>query len=244
MVSPRKPYFMTYIYPALKSDLNKFNKAIDSNAASRFYSLGVRDYAGLTHIETPSAEVAAYIEWCENNRPVGQNPCIVNRISKIFESAFKGFSMHKLNEQPFDSSILKQDIKYSKRIFNSIHAIYQKHHRQSAQLAKTLNTEKHDRAYVTSERIRMMKLFQSECFSVCSSASELASVIVDICYQRESIKQLAWDVCGEYFVEHLLEQNNGRIQFPVLSDNTECDFTFCGKPFIMRERYLEVGDYA
>lgn len=90
-----------------------------------------------------------------------------------------------------------------------------------------------------------VEYFRSECYKVCSNEDELCDILLDLCYQRETSKQFAWDICGNVIIKNLLDKNNGIIHYPQLVDK-DGDFEYCGKQFKIFEKELEVtsDDYS
>ena len=54
-----------------------------------------------------------------------------------------------------------------------------------------------------------------ECFKICNNEEQLCNIVLDLCYQKNTSKQFAWDVCGDLIIQRLLQKNNYIINYPV-----------------------------
>lgn len=232
IVASNKPYFMTYVYPQLKTRNNTYIKNNERGARWRFANYGVGNVSDLKEKNT-NQEMTDYFDYFSRLTPVGNNACIINKISKVFERAFQGYMSKSYDHPKFDSSILKSNIGYSDNDYKKIYSIYKDYLMRVDNFQKQIKTEKVDKDYCWLERHRFVELFRSECEKVCPNEDELCDIVIDICYRTEKSKQFAWDVCGEKIIENLLRGSEGMIHFPERVDK-DGDFEYCGKQFVMK----------
>ncbi len=246
IAAAKKPYFMTYVYPRLKTENDTYVKNNNRGAIRRFNQYGIGSIADLYAYEDKSDDMREYLEYYEKRMPVGNNPCVVNRISWIFEDVFKNYLskfsryIREANNVEFDYRILKSGVTYSKTTYNQVYEIYKEYCRRVEQYQKDSRTEKLENYDIKLMKHRIFtEYFRVECEKICSNEDELCDIVLDICYIREKSKQFAWDVCGDKIIENLLSHNGNKISYPQqVADGGE--FTYCGKQFIMCEKEMEV----
>lgn len=242
----RKPYFMSYVYPALRSEYKQYVKTADKNACRNFLSYGIRSISDLSTYEEKTEQMDDFLSYYHRLMPTGNNGCVVNRICWLFENEFKSFSTTITDMPEFDYRILKSKTGYSQNIFNRIAKFYTVYKDRNSKLLQTLGTEKHDDMYVMTERAQMIAQFRKDCFCECTNEDALCDIVLDMCYHTENSKQFCWDVCSDVILRNLLKQNGGMIEYPVLVDS-EGEFQFCGKQFVMMKKNVfedEDNDYT
>jgi len=240
----RKPYFMTYVYPKLKTENDTYVRNNNRGVIRRFNQYGINNITDLEAYEPKTEEMKLYLEYFNRRLPVGNNPCVVNRISWIFERVFQRY-FSKNPQEPFDYSVLKSGVVYSKADYNRILELYKEYNRRVEEFQKRIRTEKIEKDNEYIERNRFVEFFKSECEKICTNEDELCDIVIDICYQKEKSKQFAWDVSGGVILRNLLRRHNNIIHYPqMVSENGE--FTYCGKQFVMCEKRTEVetDDYS
>lgn len=235
ITAANKPYFMTYVYPKLKKQNRNYIKNSDYGAIMRFSSYGIQSVQDLYDYEPKTPEMTEYLNYYEKYIPVGNNACIVNRICWVFEDIFGSYAAAKRYIPPFDYSILKSNVEYSKKNYNDILSIYNDYQKRIDNYMKTKRTEKQDNNSYFDEHYKFVESFKRKCEEICTNEDELCDIVVDICYSAEHSKQFAWDVCGEKIIENLLKRNNYIIHFPKLAEGNG-DFEYCGESFVMSEK--------
>ena len=244
IAAAKKPYFMTYVYPKLKRQNRLYIENNKSGLLSRFNEYGIESIEDLENFENKTQAMVDYLSYYYRKMPVGNNPCVVNRISWIFENAFK----NKLLSPPrvrFDYSILKSGVEYSKSDYSKISNLYREYTKQVEKCCIrnwALNPNDDD---FWNEKETLKKIFQEECLRICPNEEELCDILIDLCYSKDKSKQFAWDMCGEKILSNLLKQSKNKIHYPqVVTEGGE--FTYCGKQFIMCEKEVEVkeDDYS
>lgn len=238
ITAANKPYFMTYVYPNLRTKNNTYIKNSDYDAVRRFSMYGIRSIKDLVAYELKTQEMLDYIDYYYRYIPVGNNACVVNRICWIFEDAFNGYLSRKYVQPEFDYNILKSNVEYSRKNYIDVLAVYGDYQHHIEAFQKRSKSEKLDMYDVWQERSRLAAWFRKSCEEICSNEKELCDIVIDICYKAEKTKQFAWDICGSTILDNLLAKNGGVIHYPKLTDS-DGDFVYCGEQFIMCEK--EIG---
>ncbi len=234
IVAENKPYFMKYVYPDLFAKWNKYIKDTNSKCIREF-KMSIHELIQKPNKTLPEKE---FLKYYENLKPVGDNPCTVNKIAWLFEDIFKGFIGGKVKISEFDYSILKSGIEYSKNDYSKILKIKNEYDDSVKYYQKLANKQRLDKDEVSVNRNMMLLKFRSKCEEICSNAKELCDIVLDICYSSEKSKQFAWDICGDIIIENLLENNNYIINYPVLVDSNG-EFEFGGEQFVMYKKQLK-----
>lgn len=238
ITAANKPYFMTYIYPPLKKQNKSYQKSSNQGVTRRFMGYNLYTIQDLETYPHKTEAMKEYLEYYYKLSPVGTNPCIINKICKIFEQTFKGYLSKKYDQPEFDYSILKSVATYSKRDFNLINGIYKEYLRNIENFMQKKKEQKVDIYDLWMERDACAKWFKSECERICPNEDELCNIVIDMLYKTENSKQFVWDVCGDTIINNLLKQSNGRIQYPEKTDE-DADFQYCGIGFKMKTQHVE-----
>lgn len=238
ITAAHKPYFMTYIYPNLRTQNNTYNSNSDNGALMRFGSYGIKNINDLYNYEPKTNEMIECLKL--HKKMVGNNPCVVNRICWIFENEFNGYLSKKFEQPKFDYSILKCNVDYSKKNYDDIFSIYKDYQHRVDDFQKKMKSEKLDTFECWQQRKIFIDRFKRECEIVCSNEKELCDIVLDICYKAEKTKQFAWDICGDVILDNLLANKKYRIHYPQRV-NANGDFEYCGEQFVMCEKLMD-GD--
>lgn len=243
IAASKKPYFMTYVYPRLKSENDTYLRNNNRDAVRRFWKYNINSIEDLFAYEDKTDEMISFCDYYKRLLPVGYNTCVINRISWLFEKAFHGFvsrfSRMVGESGKFDYSILKSGVEYSKSDYDEISKIYCEYLRRVDAYQERKRTEKIDKFDNYVEQQTLIDYFKSECYKVCPNAEELCDIVLDICYRRESTKIFAWNMCGDTIINNLLKKNGYLISYPQEVDGGG-DFTYGGRSFAMTEKRMEV----
>lgn len=234
IVAENKPYFMKYVYPDL---LAKWNKYIRDTGCKciREFKMTMTEL-----LSKPNKTITEkdFLKYYEDLKPCGDNACTVNRIAWLFEDTFREYLSRYITTHPFDYSILKSGIEYSKNDYKQIQKIKNEYDDSVKYYQRLANSQRLDKDEVSVNRNMMLLKFKSKCEEICSNKKELCDLIVDMCYSTEKSKQFAWDICGETIIENLLEKNNYIIYYPQLV-NSDGEFEFGGEQFMMCSKKLK-----
>ena len=218
----RKPYFMIYRYPELRSRYNTFRKSVKLRCeADTGYTL--EETLGS---ENPTDEQKDFLEWYNRFVPVQHSNGVINRICRMCEEYFSD-KHHRDNDVKFDPEILKVGIDYSRRTKDLILGLY---HEYMDQLQSLIATSTNDDEFVL-QKCMLRQDFLQKCLLVTPSEYELCDVVVDICYGKEKSKQFDWDMCGDIIIDNIVRRNGGAINW--VKQTARGDITYGGKRFKM-----------
>ena len=224
IVADKKPYFFIYNYPKLKIEYNAHRRSTES----RCYMLFREELDELLNKENRTEEEQAFYEDYMKYCPVTETPSTMNKICKTLEDKFKGIKVN-VEEKPFDYTIFKTDIEYTKKIFNDLKKVYAEYkeevntYRDSSMVNKFTKDEKNKATELFKEE------FKQKCLSVCPDREILCEVLLDICYKKEGTKQFVWDLCGDLLIKRLLFKHEDKINYPYEDENG--DTIYNGKRF-------------
>ena len=231
VLADKKPYFMIYVYPSLKSEYTKYVKQADSKCNVSF-NMSVNE---LRTKQEKTDEEIQFLKFHDQLMPVGVNPCVVNRIAWLLEDEFGNGKKIGKTDPEFDYTILKSGTQYTSDSFREIRTVYEEYLVATTQLRTIyMTTGAMDCNDWSVEREMLANKFATQCHVVCPNEYELCDIVLDMCYTSEKLKQFAWDICGDTIIENLLKKNGNRLCYPIISDS-ECEFEYAGKHFAMRE---------
>lgn len=235
-----KPYFMTYVYQRLKSRTKKYLTDNNKDIVRKFFEYGIYSIDDLIKYEPKTKEMEDYISYYFASMPTGNNDCVVNRISRLFEKEFTGYlSSSASKARGFDYNKLKTGVEYSKKDYVAIEKLFQEYSKAMKKMAiENWSQNQNDDNFIF-EKAAKTEIFKKQCYEICGSEDELCDIFVDLSLKSETAKKYAWDMIGEIFVENLLNKNGRLISYPVVSDNG-C-FEYAGIKFDMETKKIE-GD--
>lgn len=233
IIADKKPYFMQYIYPSEKAELNNYKKKSNEKCLMRF-RITLDD---LLQKENKTKEEELFVYHYYDRMPLGNAPCTINRIcwkiEKLFDERYNNI------ESDFDYSILKSDVEYTNKIYSKISKIYESYKKDVqnfmlyAKKERLKSDEKQIQKYLLKEQ------FKEKCSKECPNEDMLCNIVLDLCYSKsKNSKQFAWDVCGETFIKNLLQRNGYKISYPELDENGDIEFN--GMRFSMKETEIKV----
>lgn len=243
ILADKKPYFMRYIYPTLMKDYNTYIKNT-SVKCIREFRIGLDELLAMDEGERTERQ-NEFIRYYHSRMPVGMNDCVMNKICRRFEAEFDGYLKLHASKEDFDFSILKDESsEYTKTQYYTIAKLYSQHnewlqaYRQMQKKLRLDNSESRD-----ADAHNMNRVFQQEYFKVCSNASVLCNIVVDLCYRKIGSQQFAWDLCGADILQNLLRRNDYMLHFPEM--DPDGDIVYCGNRFSMKGVKSKYGrDYS
>ena len=200
---------MKYVYPDLRAKYRKYRKDINSKCIREFKM----PLEHLLQKPDPSVSEKEFIDYYKKLMPVGDQPCIINRIAWLFETTFQSYHGTIANAKPFDYSILKSGAAYSKSDYQKIAKIKSEYEDAVKYYQQLANKQRLEKDEIRTNRTVLLSLFQEKCAKICPNEKELCDIILDLCYTSNQSKQFAWDICGETIIENLLEKNNNTINY-------------------------------
>ena len=231
IVAAKKPYFFMYNYDYLKSDYDKYVSSNNEHSDMMFR----KSLWELYEMSEKPDDVQDFIKYFENNIPVTDTDCLVNKICHNIEK-YPGFDY----EYPdFDCTILKSDAVYHKEEYDMVSLIYKEYGDKVQQYAQEVKQNNADEQSRQMQRKAFQDMFIKKCEEVCPNADVLCNIVVDLCYTNNKSKQFAWDICGDTIIANVLKNNSMKIQYPSRDDDG--DILFGGQRFSMKEKIIMEG---
>lgn len=218
-----KPYFFIYRYSQLKTELDKYMKAVKSNCKIRFG----KSLETLYESDEKTDEEEAFIYHYEKYMPVSRAPGTMNKICWKIEDEFQTNDV--LPNVKFDYAILKSNMEYTKDDYDAVKQLYDEYNKSMQLFLKQKTQNEFGDDEVGYDIIQLKDVFIVECNKVCPNTETLANIVVDLCYTSNKNKTFAWDVAGEQIFNNVLKNNKYTIQYPVKDKDGDIDF--CGKKF-------------
>ena len=213
-----KPWFFIYRYSQLKSELDKYLKAVKSNCKIRFGKNLDTLYAS----ETRTEEEEVFIYNYEKYMPVSRAPGTMNRICWRIEDEFQ--TANVLPNVQFDYAILKSDTQYTQEEYNLVQQLFDDYNQNMQLFLKQKNKNELGDDEVGFDITHLKDIFIDECSKVCPDSEILANIVVDLCYTSSKNKTFAWDVAGEQIFNNVLKNNGYIIKYPIKDENGDIEF--------------------
>ncbi len=236
IVADKKPYFMRYIYPPLMKQYNTYLKNTNKNSLREFQM--TVDELKQIPIGDATERQLEFIRYYDYRIPVGTHDCVMNKICKRFEEEFDGYIGKYSIDQQYDYTILRCNAEYTPRQFLSIKKLYEDYTKRLVSYSVFADYERVDNFESYSTLSMMNDEFQKECSKICPNREALCNIVLDICYNKNSTKRFAWNMCGTDIIHNLLLKNNYRISFPTINING--DFEYCGNKYIVETKTIGV----
>ena len=229
-----KPWFFIYRYSQLKTELDKYMKAVKSNCKIRFGKSLDELYESSIRTEEEDMFIFNY----EKYLPISRAPGTMNRICWRIEDEFE--TMDVLPNVEFDVSILKSDVAYAQDEFDAIQQLYEEYNNNMQLFLKGIKKNESMKEERDAFVLQLTDEFSKACSTVCPNDEVLANILVDVCYTSNKNKSFAWDIAGEQIFCNVLKNNGYVIQYPVKDENG--DIEFCGNRFSLYTQQIG-GDY-
>lgn len=238
----KKPYFMVHVYPELKKKYTDYIQDKTRKCRQKFGKYGIDGIEDLIAYENKTPEMEDFIKYYYKRVPVGCNPCVVNRISWLFEKEFDSFAKYN-KDFKFDYSIYKSGIDYSARDRDAVYREYLSYDKDLKRLRKRFRAENMDQASCQIAKDALISNYRERFINICTNEFELCDIMLDTIYQKESAKEFVWGICGNTIIKNLLEKNNNTIHYPerVESDG---EFEFGGEQFVIKDKVIDIDEYC
>ena len=220
IVADRKPYFMRYIYPDLMKKYNTYMTNANKKALREF-GLDIKDIMAQEEL---TDEQVAFLEYFDWKLPVGDHDCVQNKICKRIEEEFDGYVKKNPPPAPFDYTVLKTSIEYTKSQYALIAELYEEYTQKVQEFMVESYYKRMDQDDAIVGKALLLRNFKQLCNEICSNAEQLCNIVLDLCYRNNRSKQFAWDMCGTQIIENLLNKNGRKLSFPVSDDNGDIEF--------------------
>lgn len=231
IVASNKPYFMTYVYPSLRTDNNTYTSNNETSAEIRFGNKGIHSLEDLYVYEPKTNEMIEFIKHYEKYKVVGDNACVVNRISWLFEKEFDKYITKNAPKAEFDYSIMKSNVGYSSKAFMEVQDIYNRYQMHIEGWRYKYKRNKATKEEFSEQTRISNDIFRKECEVACSNEDELCDILIDLCYRYSKSKSFVWEMVGDKIVDNLIRRS-GKVEIPVIAE-TNGEFSYCGQSFRM-----------
>lgn len=225
-----KPWFFIYRYSSLKSELDKYIKAVQSNCKIRFGKTLDDLYAS----NEKSEEEDMFIYHYEKYMPVSRAAGTMNRICWKIEDEFKTTDV--LPDVEFDYSILKSDALYTQDEYDSIKQLYDEYNKNMQIFLKGVKKNDSSKEERDDFIFQLTEGFSESCATICPNVEAMTNILIDICYTSNKNKSFAWDIAGEQIFNNVLKNNDYKIQYPI--KDADGDIEFCGNKFSLRTQKI------
>ncbi len=227
IVADKKPYFMRYIYPSLMRQYNTYIRNTNRNALREF-QMTVDELLALPYKDL-TEDQQKFLHWYHKCMPVGTGDCVMNKICRRIEAEFDGFVGKAAAKSEFDYRIMKSGCEYSRSQYNTVAKLYSEYSKQLRNFVVFAKEEREDEYDVVKTIADLADEFERRSLEVCSNGQTLCDIVIDLCYQRNSTKMFAWEICAHEIIANLLRKNGGSISYPHLTENGE--YSYCGHPY-------------
>ncbi|MBT9788678.1 hypothetical protein GPK90_04880 [Clostridium sp. MCC344] len=233
IIADKKPYFMQYIYPSERAELNNYRKKNNEKSLVRFRLT----LDQLVKKENKTKEEERFVSCYYDRMPLGIGPCTINKICWRIEELFDHIDFS--DDVDFDYTIMKSDIAYSDKVYGKIKKLYESYKRSLQSYIQYAKTERIKSDERQIQKYLLKEEFKEKCLRDCPNEDMLCNIVLDLCYSKsKNSKQFAWDMCGEVFVKNLLRRNNYKISYPEFDEDGEIEFA--GMNFSMKQVDIKV----
>lgn len=233
IIADKKPYFMQYIYPSERAELNNYRKKNNEKSLMRFRLT----LDQLEKKENKTKEEERFISCYYDRMPLGIGPCTINKICWRIEELFDHINFS--DDVDFDYTIMKSDIAYSDKVYGKIKKLYESYKRSLQSYIQYAKTERIKSDERQIQKYLLKEEFKEKCLRDCPNEDMLCNIVLDLCYSKsKNSKQFAWDMCGEVFIKNLLRKNNYKISYPEFDECGEIEFA--GMNFSMKQVDIKV----
>ena len=194
-------------------------------------------YEELKNKYDKTLEEIEFLKYYDKMMPVSLGKSTMNRLCWYVESQLNDVDFN-YSSKPFDFSILKSDLEYSKTHFEKVEQEFEEYTRLLSEFMLRRKQERIDAQEATLYIQNLKQIFKKKCLEICQNDKyELCDIVVDLCYNRNSSKQFAWDISGDEIIFNLLVRSKGLIKYIIADDNGNIEFA--GKKF--RAGYKRIG---
>lgn len=233
IIADKKPYFMQYIYPSERAELNNYRKKNNEKSLMRFRLT----LDQLVKKENKTKEEERFVSCYYDRMPLGIGPCTINKICWRIEELFDHINFSV--DVDFDYTIMKSDIAYSDKVYGKIKKLYESYKKSLQSYIQYAKTERIKSDERQIQKYLLKEEFKEKCLRDCPNEDMLCNIVLDLCYSKsKNSKQFAWDMCGEVFIKNLLRRNNYKISYPEFDECGEIEFA--GMNFSMKQVDIKV----
>lgn len=138
--------------------------------------------------------------------PVGDHPCVQNRICKRIEQEFDGYIQNHPPAKEFDYTILKTGVSYSRTQYQAIADLKIQYQKKVQEFVTDAYYRRIDPDDAVVAKAMLLRSFRQRCSEICSKEEQLCNIVLDLCYRNNQSKQFAWDICGTQIYRKSVKQ--------------------------------------
>lgn len=238
LCADKKPYFFCYNYPSLKTEYDKFIKDVNSNIVSMYKKTLDEFLYAYECGEIYDPDEVKFIETIYRRMPLDRAKSTMNRICWLIEDEFDGVNV--VDSVDFDYSILKTDDEYDDKMFDIIICICSMYKSNLQLLNKryAMGEYENDNGFVNMQSV--LDSISEELYKHCPNEDILCNILIEICYNNRTFKQLMWHTCGDVIIKRLLKMNNSTLSYP--HKDVDGDFWCQGVCYSMNDITVKGGD--
>lgn len=222
ILADKKPYFMRYIYPDLMKQYNTYLSNTNAKC-NMLFRMTIDKLLAIPDTDlTP--EQKEFIRYYNSRMPVSMADSVMNRICRRVENALSISLKSCIRKTEFDYRILRQDIEYASSQRMRIDQLHKQYKQSLRELLSVPVNGADDEDVRRAAQEMLKKQFRIDALLICNDAQQLCTIMVDLCYTRESSKRFAWDICGKEILDNLFTAGGHRLTYPAKRDDGELNF--------------------
>lgn len=236
IVADKKPYFMTYIYPALSKEYKTYIKT-SQKKCYREFAISIDELLNTKSNELTN-EQKEFIKYYIPRIPVGIHNCVMNRICWKIEEQIDNLLKSIKYSADYDCSILKSNTSYTYYQMSKIKKISGQYIKKAKEYKISHNNSKFEQTSPSQiETLTMIDEFNRKLDEVCIDDELKCNILVDLRYKsNQDSKNLIWNVCCRQIITNLLNKNGGVIHYPVV--DKKGNIIFKGNRFSLKEKSI------
>ena len=238
IVADRKPYFMIYIYPELRSKYRRYMTNVERHAMRTFRMS--TDQLRAIPMKRRTEQQNEFLRYFDLIRPVGTGPCVMNRICWAVEKRFDRDSISIHTNKSFDVGSLQSGAEYSPAQYRDIEKIHSAYLARLKSFRLSQSYESDDRSEAATKYAEINADFIRECEKICPNRDALCDILLGVCYRKNGTRGFVWSACPDVIVRNILNKHGGVIRYPSRSEQgTVC---YAGGKFEIKKHISGVID--
>lgn len=224
----RKPYFMSYIYPAQMRDYKKYVAA----ARKRIEWDG---YSGLDEImqkDVKDEYDETVIQYYLYRMPVGVNSCTMNRLCWIIEDEMEKHMTELKIHRVFDYDSLKSGESYKNSQYYGIRPIFEDYLKYASGNSVIDNSTMKNKE-TSDDRTEKLAMYNESMLrhlhEKCSDDNVLCDILLDMCKKNSSSVSIVWALFPDVIINRLLKKSKNKVHALVKQDDGNIEY--CGEHY-------------
>ena len=140
----------------------------------------------------------------------------MNRICWELEKELDGIQK-ALKDTPFDTSIFTTDKKVSNKLYKETKELYEGYKKLLNKKNKSTNETKEE---IENAKRNLILFYKEKLEEIFKCDYELiTNCLVNMLYNKPVSKQFVWEICKDYILNKLLNNNDNKINIPIKSND-------------------------